>query len=331
MRSSRPRLALLMPLAVLAVLLEPAAAGAHIRTGQVAVDYRANVLPLNSPLAGAVVVRIYAGDLAIGLTVQPHHRVAVLGYLGEPFLRIGVTGVEVNESSSTAAGMGLLKGAPATGGGSGWLLRSSGQSFIWHDTRVRGRPRGVERRRWTVPLVVDGRHARVEGEIWRVSAPSPWPWLVSGALFFASTLLLAASRKALLRAATVALGALTAAATILIEAGFAFAPSGSIGTWVEGANVLVFVSAGAAFLVLGSSDARALAGGALGLLGLSVGMSKLPVLRHGVVLSAFPDLVVRSAVVLAIAAGAAAAAVGLIVFFDILEHYEDPRGRERSL
>jgi len=327
----RPRLALLAPIAVVAALVDPAPAGAHVRTGRVTADYRASVSALRPPLAGAVVVRIYESDLALGLAVEKHHQAVVLGYLGEPVLRIETGGVDVNGSSPTAAGMGLLKGMRKTGRTAGWRLRSSGRSFIWHDARVRGLPSGVERGRWTVPLVVDGRNARVEGEIWRVGAPSPWPWLALGGVFLATAaLLLGGGRKPLLRTATVWFGALTAAATVSLEAGFALASTASAGTWIEGANVLAFALVGLAFVLLGSRDARALAAGALGLLGLAVGLSKLPVLLHGVVLSALPDFAARATVALAIAAGAAATAVGLAVFFDVLEHYEEPGGAIRS-
>lgn len=333
MHGVRTGLALVMPIAVLAALIEPSAAGAHVRTGRVAVDYRASVSPLGSPSAGAIVVRVYESDLAIGLTLERNHQVVVLGYVGEPFLRIGTRGVEMNESSATAAGLGLLKGAPKGGAAvPDWRLRSTRRSLIWHDARVRGLPRGVERRRWTVPLVVDGRHTRVNGEIWRVGAPSPWPWLGLGAVFLAFTaLLLARRRQPLLRTAAIVLGVLTAAVTIPTEAGFALASTASEGAWLEGANVLAFTLAGLAFVVFGSRDARALAGGALGLLGLAVGLSKLPVLLHGVVLSALPDFAARAGVVLQIGAGAAATAIGLVVFFDVLEHYEEPAGLEYPL
>ena len=52
--------------------------------------------------------------------------------------------------------------------------------------------------------------------------------------------------------------------------------------------------------------------------------TRLPVLSHGIVLSALPDALARAAVVVAISAGAAAAILGLVVFFDVLEHYEEP-------
>jgi hypothetical protein len=46
-------------------------------------------------------------------------------------------------------------------------------------------------------------------------------------------------------------------------------------------------------------------------------------LVHGVVLSALTALAARLAVVVAISAGAAAALVGLVVFFDVLKRYEE--------
>jgi hypothetical protein len=75
---------------------------------------------------------------------------------------------------------------------------------------------------------------------------------------------------------------------IASAAGFAFDTYASGGKWVEFGDSLVFVAVGAAVIARGSPNARAIAGGALGLLGLWVGLTKLPVFRHGVVLSVFP-------------------------------------------
>ena len=47
-------------------------------------------------------------------------------------------------------------------------------------------------------------------------------------------------------------------------------------------------------------------------------------LFHGIVLSALPGQVARTAVVIALSAGAAAAILGVVVFFDVLEHYDEP-------
>ena len=89
-------------------------------------------------------------------------------------------------------------------------------------------------------------------------------------------------------------------------------------------NELVFVLVGLVVLARPSADARCIAGGALGLLALSAGSTKIPVFLHGVVLSALPATVTRIMVTLTISAGVAAAAVGVAVFFELVER-PDPR------
>jgi hypothetical protein len=315
---------LALGLGAVTALVAPAAAGAHIRSGRIAVDYRANV----STSPAWVTARVYPSDLALGLAVAPGHEAVVLGYVREPTIRIVAAGVEVNRSSLTAAGTGLLKRAPsAAKGAPRWVRISSRQSVVWHDARLHGLPPDVSRRRWTVPLVVDGSRARIGGELVRVAKPSLWPWLVLGAVTaVVVALVLARRRNSRLRTATTALGLVAAAAIVVTAADFAFASSASEGAWVEGANELVFVLVGLAFVLRGSRDTRALAGGALGLLALAVGLSKLQALLHGIVLSALPAWASRASVALSIWAGAAAVVLGLVVFFDVLEHYEEPLG-----
>jgi hypothetical protein len=202
--------------------------------------------------------------------------------------------------------------------------------LIWHDARVRGLPAGVEHGRWAVPVLVDGSRSELTGRLTRVPRPPAWPWLALGALFaVAAAVLLTLRRPALLRPAATLLGWVSAIATVLIASGFAAAATASEGTWVEAANEVVFALVGVAFLVRGSRDTRALAGGALGLFALAVGLKNLPVLLHGVVLSALPADVARTAVAVAVLAGTAATVIGLVVFFDVLEHYEEPALLER--
>jgi hypothetical protein len=275
-------------------LAAPAVASAHIRTGIVAVDYRARVFRLPRPLLVAAAVRIAKTDQALGLTVRNGHDVVVLGYAGEAFLRINGAGVAVNESSPTAAATGLVKLTDSSSSvRRGWHLRPGQRTAIWHDARLRGLPPGVQHAEWMVPLVVDGSRVRIMGEIWRVHAPSPWPWFVLAVPFVVLTALLLARHRSLLRRAAVALGVVATAGTIATAAAFALAASASEGRWVEGANELVFALVGVAVLARGSADARPIAGGGLGLLGVSVGLSKVPVLLHGVVLSAFPAALTR--------------------------------------
>jgi hypothetical protein len=63
--------------AVVAVaLLLPPAAAAHLRTGTVAVDYRAHIVM--RPV-GPVSVGVYQSDRALHVTVQPGHSLVLLG------------------------------------------------------------------------------------------------------------------------------------------------------------------------------------------------------------------------------------------------------------
>jgi hypothetical protein len=320
------RRAALVASVVAGALVLPAAAAAHVRTARVAVDYVGSVEPLRPPLAGAVTVRVYRADLALGLTLHGRHRVVVLGYSGEPFLRLGPDGAYAERSSLTAVGLGLVTR------GSGWRLLSREPRLIWHDARVRGPPAGARRGRWAVPVLVDGMRSELTGELRRERRPPVWPWLAIGAAVAVGTgLILAARRPDALRTAAAGLGWLAALATLVLTCGFAAAPTASSGTWVEAGNEILFVLVGIGFLVAGSRDTSALAGGAVGLLALAVGLKSLPVLLHGVVLSALPANLARTADVLAVSAGAAAAVVGLVVFFDVLEHYEEPTSVERYL
>jgi hypothetical protein len=315
------RVAFVLALGVLAALVLPATAGAHVRSARTAVDYRADV----STTPPGITARVYPADLALGLTVAPGHRAVVLGYVGEPAIRVGDSGVEVNQSSPTAAGTGLVKQqAGQAAGARRWELISSRPRIVWHDARVRGNPPGVTRGHWTVPLLVDGERASIGGELIRVERPSTLPWFALGAISAIVVAFVLARRRPLLRTATTVLGLVAATATVVTAADFAFASSANEGAWVEGANELVFVLVGLAFVIWGSTDARALAGGALGLLALAVGLSKLPVLLHGIVLSALPGQLSRTAVAVAICAGGGRSSWGVFVFFDVLEHHEEP-------
>ena len=314
-----------LALVVFVALLVPTAASAHIRTFAVAVDDRANVFPLAAPLRAALAARVSPGDQALGITVRRGHTVIVLGYLGEPFLRLDATGVAVNASSPTAAAVGLARPSGASSRVTPtWHLEPGRTTVSWHDARLRVPPSGVPHRRWSVPLVVDGRLVQLQGDVRRVHAPAPWPWLALGLPLVALASLLLVRRRSWARPAAVAFGAVSALGTVAVAATFAFDANASAGTWIEGVNELVFVLVGLVVLARPSADARCIAGGALGLLALSAGSTKIPVFLHGVVLSALPSTVTRIMVTLTISAGVAAAAVGVAVFFELVER-PDPR------
>ena len=322
------------PLALIAfvALASPIAASGHIRTGVAAVDDRVVVFPLRAPARSAVAARVFAGNQALVLTASPGHAVLVLGYTGEPFLRIDAAGVAVNAASPTAAAVGLLGPTRSSvGRAPDWRLRSGRRRAVWQDARLRSLPPGVSHSEWQIPLVIDGRRVRLEGEIRRVGAPSPSPWLGLGVPFVARAALLLSRFRSLLRGAAVVLGVAAAAGTLATAAAFALGANASTGHWIEGGYEVEFVLIGLAVVAFGQVDARPIAGGALGLLGLAVGLTKLPVFLHGIVLSAVPAAVARASVLLAISAGVAAATVGIAVFFELLESPDESFARYRQI
>ncbi len=306
----------LVTLFAFVALAAPAGADAHLRSSVTAVDYRASVV---SP-SDAVKARVYQSDRALSVS----HSVVILGYLGEPFARIAGGRVTVNSASLTAAGLGLLKGSRI---GTGWRLRSRGSTFVWHDRRLSRLPPGVDRKTWTIPLRVDGRSTELTGQLIRVERPPVWPWILLGLPFVVSTAFLFARRRMLASVAAVAFGVTASVGMLVTAAGFALDSYSSGGKWVAAANEFVFALVGVAFVVRGSPQARAIAGGALGFLGLGVGLSTVPVLLHGVVLSVLPGTLARLIVVVTISAGAAGTALGLLVF----EHVLQQGGEEESL
>lgn len=295
-------------LALLA-LVAPPSAGAHIRSDAVAVDYRARVLAVPASLA----VRIYESDRAVRLTVAPGHSAVVLGYLDEPFVRVTAAGVEVNAAAPTTGAAALTVAHTA-----GWQRLSKSRSVTWHDNRVRALPPGIDRARWQIPLLLDGRPVSLQGELWRVREPPWWPWLLIGLPFVLVSLLVFFRRRPAVSSAAAAFGLLAAAGLVASGAGLAFDTYASTGKWIALGNELALAVAGVAVIAIGTRVARGLAGGALGLLGLAAVALTFPVLLHGVVLSVFPATVARVVLALTLWSAVAATAFGLVVFEDEL-------------
>jgi hypothetical protein len=295
---------------LLVMLVVPSTAAAHLRTGTVAVDYGASISsPRRSPQA-VLSAGIYQSDLALHVSVRRGHKVMVLGYLGEPFLRIDAAGVAVNAASPTAAASGLLHAGERTTGRADWLRRGR-NSVTWHDARVRQLPPGARQAEWSVPILVDGRRESISGEVWRVPPPALWRWLLIVVALTALAVVLALHATPVqLQTLCVAFGLCSAASAIVAAAGFALGTYASPGTWIAGIDELLFALAGAGVLAWGPRAARAATGAGLGLLGLAVGLSRGAIFLHGSVLSALPGTVSRVAVSLAVATGAAAAVAG---------------------
>ena len=134
------------------------------------------------------------------LTNSTRHNVTVLGYLGEPYLRVGPSGTFENAHSpslyltqavsNNASNSARLKTAPTR-----WNRIGNGSVLEWHDHRVHwpfdGPPpqvllypsvTHVVIPDWRIPLLSNGHSIVITGSvIWR-PGPSPWPWFGSAIL-----------------------------------------------------------------------------------------------------------------------------------------------------
>jgi hypothetical protein len=299
--------------ALLAVALAGApAASAHLRSGTVAVDYKASVL---QPETTAYSAQIFLSDHALSLTLKPGHVVTVLGYLGEPMLRLDRSGLSVNTASLTAASVGLVKKSQRVVASSPrWLLRPGRRSVIWQDARARSLPPGVARGPWSVPLRVDTRPARLVGELHRFPAPPLWPWLAVVGGFAAAGSAVFLRRRELIRPAAMGLAVTAAAASIVTSLTFAFDAYASPGTWIAGADELIFLIVGLYVLRRGPRHLHVAAAVGLGLLGLAIGISKGAIFLHPIVLSVLPATVTRIVVATAVSAGITGGALGCALF-----------------
>jgi hypothetical protein len=312
-RAPLARLALVA--VVLAPLATPTSAQAHLRSGTVAVDYRATV---SSPHAAAYTVRIFQSDHGLSLAVRAGHAVAMSGYLGEPVFRLDRSGLWVNAASPTALVVGLVKKSQRiAAAGVHWRLQRDRTSVAWHDSRVQRLPAGVDRGTWSIPLTVDGRPARLTGELVRFARPSLPLWLglllCVGAL---GALPLLLRRRDLLAPMATGLAVAAAAASVVTELALAFDAYASPGTWIEAVDSIVFLAVGLGVMFRGPENLRMGGAVGVGLVSLAVGLLNGAVLLHPIVLAVLPGTIVRLAVAIAVGAGVGAGVLGCLQYAD---------------
>jgi hypothetical protein len=138
--------------------------------------------------------------------------VIVLGYDGEPYLRVGPRGVfENTRSPATYLNRSRIptSSPPKSADPAAapvWREVSSGTTAIWHDHRAHfmGSEDAPEVRRepsvrhlidrWTVELRADGHTVRASGELVYVPPPSPWPFVAIAVGVAAALVLLSRTR-----------------------------------------------------------------------------------------------------------------------------------------
>ena len=300
----------------LAWLGSPAAADAHLRSGTVAVDYRASISSTDSV---AYAAQIFASDRALSLRVRAGHTVSLLGYLGEPVFRLDARGLWINAASPTAMVLRLVGSSrPNRASGPLWRLRRGQHTVIWHDARTQSLPAGTQRGTWRVPLVVDGRSAILQGLLRRFPAPEWWPWaLTLTVLLLAGLLPALLGHRGLVEVMIVGAAAVVACAAITIVLAFSLDAYASPGTWIEAVNTIACIGVGVVVIVVGPRRWRAVAAGGIGFLGLAVGLLEGAVFLHPIVLSVLPSGTVRILDVVAIGGGLDAAALSAWFYTEV--------------
>jgi hypothetical protein len=306
---------------VLVCLAGSPTASAHLRSGTVAVDYQASIL---RPVTASYSAQIYQSDHGLTLTRKPGHVVVMLGYLGEPVFRLDAAGLWVNAASPTAAALHLVPKARAINAAEPhWQLQPGRHSVVWHDSRVQGLPAGVDHGTWSVPLIVDGRRASLQGQLRRFPAPPLWLWLalLAGWLAAASPMLM--RRRDLARGAALVFACIATAATALTALAFALDAYASPGTWIEGLDAVAFLAVGLGVMLRGPQNLHGAAAVWVGLVSVAVGLLDGAIFLHPIVLAVLPGTAMRILVATAIGAGLAATALGLLLFSEITQAAQD--------
>jgi hypothetical protein len=295
-----------LSIVVLACLAAASPAAAHSRAPTVALDYR---LELVDALPPGVHAEVVDGDRALRVSVEPPHRLVVLGLLDEPLLRFAPSGVWVNRASPSADADRLARR------GSGWLRLTEHHRLLWHDHRLAppGGLRAGASTPWSLPIRVDGRRTELRGSFVRVARPPWWPWLAGGLVAVAALTALARALPRRRSETAAAVAGIAASAALAASAAFA---TGDViarrAQWIEVGSAALLAVLAAAALLLGDRSLRTWAAMVVGVVAAALGLGSLSVFWHGVVISSLPDSFARLATLVAFVGGAAAVVLAVL-------------------
>jgi hypothetical protein len=205
------RLVLAAGLAVGVVLVTAAPAGAHTVGGEHATNYQTRIGVLSPAVRGIALEPIEHGN-RLQLRNTTARDVVVLGYDGEPYLRVGPRGVFENTRSPatylnrTRFGTDTPPKSADPSASPAWRRLSGGTTARWHDHRAHWmsttEPPAVQRapddrhliQRFTIRLQSGGDVLRARGDVSWIPPPSPWPWIALALGFGVAIVVLARTR-----------------------------------------------------------------------------------------------------------------------------------------
>jgi len=263
--SASGRAVIVMVMAALLVPVGAAPAAAHAVGGAQASNYQTRILSIQPGVPGLTVEVVDAGAR---LRVRNHtgREVMVLGYAGEPYLRVGPAGMfENRRSPATYLNRARLNPAPPPPDASAdapplWRRIGDGDTVTWHDHRahwmgasdppeVKAAPNRTQVvvPGWQAELRVGNQPVRVSGDLRWIPGPNPWPWVALAVAWLPLVLVASWQRRwpQLLAVLTGLLIAVDVAHTVGIWAGSsasaaakAYASLGSWAGWVLGGLVI---------------------------------------------------------------------------------------------
>lgn len=246
------RSAVVALMTMLVVLLPVTPAAAHSVAGAGSTNFRTVLHP--SALPPGVRLSVVENGSRLELRNTSPSDVVVQGYTGEPYLRVGPSGVHENRQSPAtylnADRYGRTEVPARVDARKAPLWRKvSGEPVArWHDHRIHwmsgslppavvAAPESFHRiAAWTVVLEQGGLRTAAEGELQWVPGPSPWPYAAVGVLLFAGTVASARRRRPLrlLAVAALALAVLDVWHSALISATVAGTSGDKVNTFVTG-------------------------------------------------------------------------------------------------
>jgi len=316
-------------LALLAGLAGPA--GAHSTSGPPASNFHTAVAGVVPAVPGAT-ARLAADGGHIELRVDGRARVTVLGYQGEPYLRVNRRGVFENRSSpAVALNRTRVPTGPAHIGPIGaprWVRVSTGSTARWHDHRAHwmggATPAPVRREpgrshvidRWRIPLRVDGATvsgAAITGSVRWDPPPDAALWFLLAAVL--ALAVLGGTRVAARPVLLVALALLAGAESVHLWGSWPYSNASAGGRVGENLPSIAAVAASVAAFTWLSRRSVYSAAPLVAIAGLFTavagGFADLPVLSHAWVPSRLEPTVARMLVAIALGVGTGVALAGL--------------------
>jgi hypothetical protein len=295
------------------------AAPAHAHVGAsnpVATNFEARIIAMRPPAPG-VTAKIVDGDGSLWLRSSPSTTVLIPGIQDEPLLRFDPNGVWVNTRSLTAQSDKIDRAdlhpsfnpklRPV------WHRLTRAHVYIWHEHRLHAlevfakvpRPPSVLGR-WSMPMVIDGRHHALDGVL-IYHRPGPvWPWFVlAAALALASAATMLRSRElgqhVAVRAALVVTLSVWA---VRVGRDLYGRPAVSVDNWID-LGLTCLIGAGLVYSLLQRSPGGRLLGAFLaGFGGLAQAATTMPAFTRSIALSELPSTLVRVLLALALGLGA---------------------------